>query len=263
MAQPIITLTTDFGLVDSYVAQMKGVILGIDRSALIVDVTHEIPPQDIVRGAAILQDCVRAFPAGTIHVCVVDPGVGSARRIVAVEAGGQRFVGPDNGLFSFVTSEHSPQRVVELKNSAYWRQPVSTTFHGRDIMAPVAAHWSLGVDAARFGDVTSQALVELEVPAPYNTAEGITGVVLWADAYGNLVTNIAENLLPIELRDRLVVEIGDVRIQGVRRFYADGLPEKLIALIGSSGRLEIAVNKGSAAERLPGGEGMEVRVFES
>src|SRR5690349_1490470 len=144
----IITLTTDFGERDSYVAQMKGVILAINSQAQIVDVTHAIGPQDVARGARIIEEIAGVYPAGSIHVAVVDPGVGSERALLAAEAAGQRFLAPDNGLLSPLFRRFGPERVHRLANERYWRRPVSATFHGRDILAPVAAHWSRGADLA-------------------------------------------------------------------------------------------------------------------
>lgn len=261
MSSPIITLTTDFGLQDSYVAQMKGAILRIQPAAVIVDLTHAIPPQDVRRGAFVLDGGVDPFPPGTIHVAVVDPGVGSARRLVAVEAGEQRFVGPDNGIFGVVAQRLQVARVVELTKSEYWRRSVSRTFHGRDILAPVAAHWSTGLDAAAFGPVSSLPVAVLPWNRPAREQDGCSGEILWADAFGNLVTNIPFDLITDLLEGTPQVTVGGTVLRGIRQCYADVAVGELVALIGSHGRLEIAVNHGSAAERLQAGVGERVCVI--
>src|SRR5258708_6307515 len=175
---PIITLTTDFGSTDSYVAQMKGVILGINSQVQIVDVTHAIPPQNVARGAVVLCEVSRAFPAGTIHIAVIDPGVGSNRALLAVEAAGQRFLAPDNGLLYPMLRSFPVERVHCIETDRFWRKPVSATFQGRDILAPVAAHWSRGIDIAEFGpafDVTN--LIELPASEPRRVGRALVGQV--------------------------------------------------------------------------------------
>ncbi|MBI3864146.1 MAG: SAM-dependent chlorinase/fluorinase [Planctomycetia bacterium] len=258
MAQSIVTLTTDFGTADSYVAQMKGVILATNAAARIVDVTHSVPPQDVAQAARVLAEIVPAFPAGTIHVAVVDPGVGSRRRLLAAEAAGQRFLAPDNGLLASVFARWSPERICELVERRFWRDPVSATFHGRDILAPVAGHWSLGIDVAEFGPaVCRESLVSLPVSKPIRDNDGLIGRVEFADSFGNLVTNIAATDLPGTVA---WITLGGHKINGLSRCYADVASGTVLALIGSSGRLEMAINGGSAANELNVVPGAEVRV---
>jgi S-adenosylmethionine hydrolase len=247
MSRPLITLTTDFGLSDSYAAQMKGAILTIAPDALLIDVTHNIPPQDRGLAAAVLSDSVGAFPVGTIHLVVIDPGVGTSRRAVAVEARGPedastlRFVAPDNGVLTRVLEGRSILRAVRLSEPRFWRERVSTTFHGRDVFGPVAAHWSLGVDLAEFGPPLS-------------------GEVWRTDTFGNLITNIPAALLPEADWSRLTVEIGAQRIEGISRAYLDRSVGELVAVIGSSGLLEIAICCGHAGEILAAWSGDKVVV---
>jgi S-adenosylmethionine hydrolase len=257
----VITLTTDFGSTDSYVAQMKGVILGINPQVQIVDVTHAVPPQNVARGAAVLCEISRAFPAGTIHVAVVDPGVGSSRALLAAHAAQQRFLAPDNGLLWPVLRSSPTDRVHRIESDRFWRNPVSATFHGRDILAPVAAHWSRGIDIVEFGppfDVSK--LVELPTSEPRRVGQALVGQVESVDGFGNLITNIGETDLPSGDRRAFSITVGGVRFTGISRSYSDQPAESLLALIGSSGRLEISVNQGSAAAKLGIGSGAEVRI---
>lgn len=257
---PLLTITTDFGTTDSYVAQMKGVILAINPLAQIVDVTHQVPPQDVFRAALILDEISQVFPAGTIHVVVVDPGVGSSRAIVAAEAGVQRFLAPDNGLLGPVLSRFPARRVHRVSDESFWRQPVSATFHGRDIFAPVAAQWSLGTDLSRIGPaVDAASLVALPRYEPRHEGSVLVGRIESIDSFGNLTTNIDERHLAGRHR-ALTISVAGARIGGVQRCYADCPAGDLLALVGSSGRLEIAVNGGNAAVRLNAVIGMEVRI---
>jgi S-adenosyl-L-methionine hydrolase (adenosine-forming) len=259
MSRPIMTLTTDFGTSDSYVAQMKGVILGINPEIHIVDVTHSIAPQQIRQGAVVIDDMVDAFPAGTIHVGVVDPGVGSGRALVAAEIGRWRFLAPDNGLLSLVAARFPPQRIVTLSKSDFWRAGVSSTFHGRDILAPVAAHWSLGAEIVSFGGEHS-ALVTLERAAATQSGETIVGEVLLIDRFGNVITSIPESMIPESKRNSATIEFAGRIISGVRSHYAAVEPKQLVALIGSSGRLEVAMRDGDAARELGATVGTAVHV---
>lgn len=272
---PPITLLTDFSADGGYVAQMKGVILGIDPGAVIVDVTHTISPGDIRQGALALDQVMDAFPPETIHVAVVDPGVGGSRALVGVEAGGQRFLAPDNGLLSLVVERSLPTRVHRLSENRYWRNPVSMTFHGRDILAPVAAHWSCGADLAEFGPPAVFAnLVRLHVPAPRRDGRSWVGEVVTVDRFGNLITNLPISIIAEAPRHQTSVTIGSPLqrgvavgahaiagiVRGISRYYSEQPAGSLIALFGSSGKLEIAVSGGNAAERLKMGIGVEVRV---
>jgi hypothetical protein len=266
MMPPIITITTDFGLSDSYVAQMKGAILAISPEATLVDVTHQVPRQDCAAASAILADVVAAFPPGTIHLVVVDPGVGTDRRAVAVETKnaneviGPRFVAPDNGVLTEVLQNRPIQRAVRLAEPRFWRAEVSHTFHGRDVFAPVAAHWSRGIDLAEFGPPLEWPLIKLAANRPVVQAGEIRGRIVRTDSFGNLITNIEASTLPESGRERLIIELGTQRIVGISRCYGEKPTGELLALIGSSGRLEIAVCQGHAGEILAAWSGDPVAV---
>jgi S-adenosylmethionine hydrolase len=253
----IITLTTDFGASSPYVAAMKGVILSIAPSVTLVDVSHEVPPQDVRAGAILLAEVIPWFPAGTIHLAVVDPGVGTARRLVALAAGRQRFVGPDNGLFSRVAALARPEQIVSLENPRYRLEPTSATFHGRDILAPAAAHLARGLDLAELGPPLD-ALVTLAWPEPRVAGERIAGQIEWVDKFGNLITNLRAAHLETAAPGRWRIECGGAEIGGLVRTYGDRPAGELVALIGSGGRLEVAVVQGSAAQRLRLGAGAPV-----
>lgn len=248
---PPITLLTDFGTVDGYVAQMKGVILAIAPKATIVDVTHSIPHGDVRQGALMLDQIVDAFPPLTVHVAVVDPGVGSGRALLGAQMCGQRFLAPDNGLLGALLDRGQVTRVHRISNDHYWRRPVAPTFHGRDILAPVAAHWALGADLSEFGPMVNECgLVRLDVAVPRFSDGTWIGEVVAADRFGNLLTNLDASLFGGSLGRNALVTAGNVEIAGVDRYYAERPPGAVLALIGSSGRLEIAVSGGSAAATL-------------
>ena len=230
----IITLLSDFGLDDPYVGIVKGVILGINPAARLVDLTHTVPPQDVLRGALALEAAYRFFPRGTVHLAVVDPGVGGARRPVALLADGHYFVGPDNGLLGFLLE--SPGVIaVTLTNPAYHRAPPSRTFHARDVFAPVAAYCSLGATLRRFG-LAARGLVRLPWPRPRRGGGHALGQVLLADRFGNLLTNLGEADLPAAPA-ACAVEIGGVRIDGVAATYGERPVGALGAVVDSSRRL--------------------------
>jgi S-adenosylmethionine hydrolase len=247
--KPIITLTTDFGD-GRYIAQMKGVLLGLCRDATIVDIAHDIPPQDMLTAAYLLRDVVPSFPPGTVHVAVVDPGVGSSRRGIALQTGpraeGQFLVGPDNGIFSFFLENAA---TYELVNPQYRRSVVSSVFHGRDVFTPAAAHLANGVALDAFGPRVRDP-VRLALPTARRSADQILGEALYVDRFGNVVTNIETSDLPKPGEDGLRVEIGWAKIDKLSRTYSEVGVGEMIALIGSSGRLEIAIREGHAAERL-------------
>jgi hypothetical protein len=259
--RPLVTLTTDFGP-GPYVPQLKGILLGICPDATLVDLAHDIPPQDLVRAAWLLQDVVGAFPPGTVHLVVVDPGVGTRRRALAVRTGtsapGQYFVGPDNGVLGAFT-EGAELRVLE--NPAYRRASVSPVFHGRDLFAPAAAHLAAGAPFQTLGPRLDDPLV-LALPQPVAGPDEVAGEIVFADAFGNLVTNITAAHLPPAAPELLRVELGAVRIDGLVRTYGDAAPGALVALVGSAGRLEIAVREGNAREwlQLAAPRGVPVRV---
>lgn len=257
MADPIITLTTDFG--DSpYVAAMKGVILGINPQARLVDLSHQIPPQNVRHAAYFLAASIPYFPPAAIHVVVVDPGVGSERRILLVEIDQQRLLVPDNGCWTKLTQRNQavPQvRCVEA--TEFWRQPVSSTFHGRDIFGPVAGHLSLGIDPARLGPVV-QEWVTLPLPRVEESVDGLRGEVEFVDHFGNLISNIPAGSCP---RPASII-IATHTVRRLVRTYSDGAPGELVALTSSEGMLEIAVNQGSAAQLLGAGVGTPVGVVD-
>jgi S-adenosylmethionine hydrolase len=258
--RPIITLTTDFGISSPYVAQMKGEILSRNREAVIVDIKHAIAPQSIVEGAIILDDVSRRFPPGSIHVAVVDPGVGTARRLVYAESGSQRYLAPDNGLLSLVARRTPPGRVIELRDKHYWNDGVSHTFHGRDILAPVAAHLSLDLEPELLGPAVDNLLLR-RIPEPQVAADHILGQALLADSFGNLITNIRrEQAELLASPDQLNVACQQCNIRGISRAYGDRSPGEMIALFDSQGRLEIAVVHGSAAQALGAESGASVVV---
>ena len=267
----IITLTTDFGLTGAYVAAMKGVILSINPGATVVDICHTISPQDIAQAAFILGTAYQSFPKETIHLVVVDPGVGSERRAVVLRTPSADFVAPDNGVLSYVIKQSSPEPIEDnqlrelvpeleafaITNPRYWRKSVSPTFHGRDILAPVAAHLSLGHAPTDFGDkITS--LETLLLTRPHHEPSGsVIGHILHIDSFGNLITDITSQDLPSK-GGPLNIKVGNQAIHGLSRTYAEG--EGLLALIGSSDRLEISVKGGSAHNFLNAEVGDEVRV---
>ncbi|MEN9934470.1 MAG: hypothetical protein RLZZ387_1049 [Chloroflexota bacterium] len=264
----IVTLTTDFGLLDGYVGTMKGVILGIAPETRIIDITHSIGPQEIHQGAYIVQTFYPYFPHGTVHMVVVDPGVGSGRRQIALVTPEAMFVGPDNGVLTYAWRDgvarwgREALTVYELTERRYWLQRVSNTFHGRDIFAPVAAQLASGVPPSALGprlDGLKEAA--LEQPAPGRSGE-LVGRIIHVDHFGNCITNITpEHLSDSGLEGRVTVQIIDQRIPGLYRTYAEGTPGSLLALLGSSGRLELAVCNGSAARTLGVGMGDTVKVF--
>ena len=244
-----ITFLTDFGTRDTYVGQMKGVALSINPEAVLVDLTHEIPAQEILRGAFAWNDAVSVFPRETIHVGVVDPGVGSERRLVAAEIGNQRFVCPDNGLLSVLMRTATVHRVVCLESRHWWRSEVSNTFHGRDILTPVAAAWSLGHDLMEFGSPLKTELVSLPLAEISRGRTSLTGQVVDIDRFGNLITNIDADEIPRGAA-QIQIEVGSFRITGLSKCYSDVEQGNALALIGSAGRVEIAIGNGSAADEL-------------
>jgi S-adenosylmethionine hydrolase len=262
----IITLTTDFGLTDGFVGTMKGVILGINPNATIVDITHDIAPQNVEQGAFLFANAARHFPANAIHVVVVDPGVGSARRAIAVQAGETVFVAPYNGVLTqaidnYQMSTHNLHvRAVHLDKPEYWLPRVSNTFHGRDIFAPVAAHLSLGVPLEALGDPIDDWVRLSWYAAAFRAGDEIAGRVTHIDRFGNIITNIGEELLAGMDRARLIVRIGARQVRGLKGTYADVASGEAIALISSSWQVEIAVRDGNAAQVLEAHVGDEVVV---
>lgn len=254
----VISLLTDFGLNDGYVGIMHGVILSICPDARIVDISHGIPPQDVRRAAYVLHISYPYFPEGTVHVVVVDPGVGSKRRAIAIRTSVGYFVAPDNGVLSYVLARERMLEAVELTNSRYWLPRVSATFHGRDVFSPVGAHLLCGVPMRELGRPISD-LVTFPMPAAKRQSDGrLIGHVLHIDRFGNIITDIRQDELP---RDgNVAVRIRDRRISGVRTTYATVPEGDLVALIGSDGMLEIAVRNGNAAQDMGIQVGEEVVV---
>jgi S-adenosylmethionine hydrolase len=267
----VITLTTDFGTSDAYVAAMKGVILGINPEARLVDICHTIEPQNIAQAAYILGTVYEFFPRRSIHVVVVDPGVGTGRKPVILRTPEADFMAPDNGVLSYVIEKYSIQPVdsrqakldttkaaaIHLTESKFWLEEVRPTFHGRDIFAPVAAHLSLGTQPGEFGEAVDS-LVVLPSLKPRRESDGtIMGQVLHIDRFGNLITSIKESDLPGNTEE-LIIDINGRQINGIVKTYADS--GDLCALIGSSGYLEIALPDGSAADITGASAGDAVRV---
>jgi S-adenosyl-L-methionine hydrolase (adenosine-forming) len=258
-----ITLLTDFGTADYFVGAMKGVVLSINPHALIVDITHEVPPHDIEAGAFTLLAVYRDFPPGTIHVAVVDPGVGSLRRPLLVVAGEQFFVGPDNGLFSYIYERETSARVFHLTREKYFRRPVSATFHGRDIFAPVAAALSNGVEPAELGEEIGD-YVRLSPLAPLTSEDGnLSATIIHVDRFGNCVTSITPRDLPEEsITSGARLLVNGQEIDSFRRFYAEenASDKELFAVWGSAGFLEIVAYQASAARLLKARPGQRVEV---
>jgi S-adenosylmethionine hydrolase len=244
----LITLTTDFGTRDWFVGTMKGVMLGIQPRAAIVDIAHEIPPGDIRAGAFALAASFAYFPKGTIHVAVVDPGVGGERKAIAVQTANYSFVGPDNGVLSWALAREEIKAIRALENKTYFLSPISRTFHGRDIFAPVAAHLSSGVPISKFGPAL-QNFARLPWPEPRRTGGRVQGEIIYFDRFGNAVTNIRVHDLPSSARKPTRIRMKG-RSLPIGEFYQAVAPGRALALNGSSGLLEISVNGGSAAEIL-------------
>lgn len=263
----VISLLTDFGTQDEYVGVVKGVILAVNPAAIIVDLSHTIAPQDVSAAAYLLKSAFRYFPKDSVHAVIVDPGVGSNRQIVAVRMGGHLFVAPDNGVLSLLLSEGQPDQVVAVTDERWFLHPVSRTFHGRDIFAPVAAHLSLGVDPASLGPaVKADDLMRLSFSSPTIGPSGrLAGEVVFIDRFGNLATNIdTAHLQPLidQAGDHgLIIEVAGRQMNGLALSYSHFQPGRLLAIIGSRNSLEIAVNMGNAAEVLNVKPGAPVHVW--
>lgn len=255
----IITLTTDFGLQDHYVSVMKAVILDIAPDVRFIDVSHEIPPQDVMAGAWVVRNSAPYFPPQTVHLVVVDPGVGTDRTPVAIQIEDQLFVGPDNGIFSLIGEEFE-YKAVKLQNEKYWRKNRSNTFHGRDIFAPVAAHLANGIPLKELGDPLDK-LVTYRWAIPISDRDGIQGWIVHIDRFGNLVSNIPSSLIKETIGDsRLKIYVGNTILDEIVPTFAavpDGEPA---AYIGSSDKLEIAINKGNAKQMLGVEKGAQVSI---
>ena len=263
----IITLLTDFGLEDAYVGIMKGVVLSVNPSAAIVDLTHQIESFDLNQAAFIIKSSYRYFPEGSVHVVVVDPGVGSQRAIIALKMNGHIFLAPDNGVLTLVIDEGDIETIVRVENPDYFLKPVSQTFHGRDIFAKVGAHLSLGADLEQLGrPVTKKELMRLSIPEPLISEENeLVGVIVFIDSFGNCITNIDLNCLEsfyhTDSGKRLQVIIGQQKLDGLSENYESVRQQRPLAIIGSFGYLEIAVSCGSAQRYFEAQNGDRVRVI--
>jgi S-adenosylmethionine hydrolase len=254
----IITLLTDFGLADAYAAVLHGVILGINPAATVVDLSHQVPPQDIPHAAFVLATAYRHFPVGTVHVVVVDPGVGGERAAVAAEAAGQRFVAPDNGVLSYALAG-GWSALVRLTEPRYWLPNPSRTFHGRDIFAPVAAHLSLGTPLSAMGGPAAD-LVRLPQPTPVRRPDGVwVAHVIHVDRFGNLVTDLRPD--PALLPELAGAQVHGRFVAAVVRTYADVPSGAPAILAGSEGYLEIAIRDGDARSELEADVGDEVLFY--
>jgi len=258
--QPVIALVSDFGTRDHYAGTMKGVMLGICPEATLVDITHDIPAHDVLAGALQLAAAYRYFPAGTVFLAVVDPGVGTPRRAIAVEAGDYRFVAPDNGVLSAVLREVTPKKAVELTERRYGRPTVSRTFEGRDRFAPAAAWLARGVQLTALGRPLPD-IRRLDLPQPAVTDQGLTGVVLLADQFGNLITNIDRKAFESFASSHPVaIQVAGSRIGRLVATYGEIGADEVCALFGSTDHLEFAAHSASAALRLGAGRGAAVDI---
>jgi S-adenosylmethionine hydrolase len=260
-SKAIITLLTDFGDTDYFVAAMKGVILSVQPEVTFVDISHEIPPHDVAAAAFTLLACYRDFPSGTTHLAVVDPGVGSERRPIAISAGGYTFVGPDNGLFSYVLDLEPDARVFHLTKREYFRAAPSTTFHGRDIFAPVADALARGVSISDLGQQIDDP-VRLGLPMCCEGAgDGVwIAAIIHIDHFGNCITNLTLDAIPADATGALRIEVNGRTITKAHRCYADGTNSEFFAIWGSAGFLELSAYCASAAQRLQATRGTTFRV---
>jgi hypothetical protein len=238
---------------------MKGIIAGINAEARVIDLSHGVAPQDIMGAALILRHSVDHFPHGSIHVAVVDPGVGSVRRPILIEASGDYFIGPDNGVLSLSLAHRKPLQIIHLSNADYHRRPVSATFHGRDIFAPVAAHLSLGLNPAELG-VSLQDFGRIAWPEVQKSPGTVQGEIVYIDTFGNLCTNVSENDLSGLADAKLAVSLGDVLIHGLAPNYAAAGTGNYVALINSWGLLEIAIYQGNAQRRCGARAGDKIQI---
>lgn len=261
MAQRFITFTTDFGLSDHYVGTMKGVVYNINPEAQVVDISNEVESYDVLDGALILAQAYSYFPGGTIHVVVVDPGVGSARRPIVARTEKYFFVAPDNGVLSLALDREKHVSVRHITAENYFLRPVSQTFHGRDIFAAVAGWLSTGLESSDFGREISD-YARITIPAPQSIAQDrLRGEVLKVDRFGNIVTNFTAKDLPQMFTSppgQFKIQIGKHEITQLRRSYAEGAVGEIFTIPGSMGFLEISMNRGSAARTLNVGRGAEV-----
>jgi len=262
--RPVVTLTTDFGTNDHFVGAMKGVIVDIVPEAQIVDISHAVQAFDVLDGALTIAQAYSYFPNGTIHVVVVDPGVGTARRPILASSDGFHFVAPDNGVLSMVYAREDRIHVRHISSDHYFRQPVSNTFHGRDIFAPVAAYLAKQVDSHKFGDEIED-YVKFAAPKPKPAGENrIRAVVLKIDRFGNLVTNVTPADVPALFKANptaFKITVGSREITEIRTAFAEGAPGEVFGILGSMGYLEIVANRAAAAQITGAGKGSEVSIM--
>lgn len=261
MSRPIITLTTDYGVQDHLVGAMKGVILNINPDAEIVDITHGVVPYDLLDGALTIGQAYRFFPPRTIHVVVVDPGVGTPRRPILVTGDQHYFVAPDNGVLSLIYDCETSLTVRHITAEHYFLHPISNTFHGRDVFAPAAAWLSKVGQTASFGEEITD-FVRFALPKPKAVENVVKGVVLRVDSFGNLMTNLTPLDVPkvVEPGSDFKIRVGTGEITSLKQTFAEGAPGEPVAIVGSSGFLEISVNRGNAARTIGAARGAEVIV---
>jgi S-adenosylmethionine hydrolase len=261
--RPIITLTTDFGSNDHFVGAMKGVILEIVPDAQIVDICHAVQAFDVLDGALTISQAYSYFPNRTVHVVVIDPGVGTARRPIVASSDKYHFVAPDNGVLSLVYAREARMHVRHITSEHYFLQPVSNTFHARDIFSPVAAYLAKEVDALKFGDEVED-FVRFSAPKPKAVEENrLRGVVLKVDRFGNLVTNVTPQDAPMLFGSgakAFKIVVGNREITEIHSAYAEGAPGEVFGVLGSMGFLEIAANRGAAAQLTGAGKGSDVTI---
>jgi S-adenosyl-L-methionine hydrolase (adenosine-forming) len=261
--RPIITLTTDFGTNDHFVGAMKGVIVDIAPDVQIVDISHAVQAFDVLDGALAISQAYSYFPSGTIHLVVVDPGVGTTRRPILASSDGYHFVAPDNGVLSMVYAKEQRMHVRHITSEHYFRQPVSNTFHGRDIFAPVAAYLAKMVDSHKFGDEIED-YVRFAAPKPKAAGENrLRAVVLKVDRFGNLITNVTPEDAPALFTPsaKFKIVVGSREITDIRKNFAEGEPGEVFGILGSMGYLEIVANRAAAAQIIGAGKGAEVNIF--
>jgi S-adenosylmethionine hydrolase len=263
---PIITLLTDFGLEDEYVGVMKGVVLSINPRVQLVDIIHNITRHDVIQAALALNASFRYFPKGSIHVVVVDPGVGGKRKVICLQQEGHLFLGPDNGVLTMVIQNGRVERICAITNQEYFLKPTSDTFHGRDIFAPAAAYLSKGVDMLRLGkEVALSNITRLDIPAPYVSAPNeIVGTIISIDHFGNLITNISQTTFERFKDDaglkEVVIRLGRSKIRGVSKSYDSVKTGAPVAIFGSRNLLEISLNQGDARTHFKARAGQTVRL---
>ncbi|HTC91932.1 MAG TPA: SAM-dependent chlorinase/fluorinase [Terriglobales bacterium] len=261
--QRIVTLTTDFGITEHYVGAMKGAIYNINPAAQVVDICNSVHSYDLLDGALTLAQAYSYYPPNTLHVVVVDPGVGTARRPILANVGKYLFLAPDNGILSLVYEREEAISVRHVTSQHYFLQPVSNTFHGRDVFAPVAGWLSKGVDPEKFGEVVTD-FVRFTAPKPKSAGDNLfKGIVLKVDKFGNLVTNITPQDLPQLFTPQpppFKISVGKTEISKMKTTYAEGAPGEVFAVLGSMGFLEIVTNRGSAQNTIGAGKGTEVGV---